>query len=370
MPKAKKKTEETENTENAAIGIPAETENTESEVPFIPELETPELPEIIEPAKPVIPAIAEKKTPAKRKERPPPILTIESGNEIESQKYKDDLLWHEIQNAYKTKKILSGTLSGIERIFDGSSVAVIDYRGVRVVVPINNMLTALSKDEENIHGEMSLRKNKIVGNMLGAEVDFIIKGIDSKTRSVVASRVEAMMKKRQTFFMDTGKSSAHKIREGRIVQARVITVTDSSVRFEVFGVECSILIKDLSWDWINSVHEKYTIGDEVLVKVTEINCKSIDNISIKVDVKSITVDTNAENLKKCRPQGKYAGRITNIDKGMYFIRLNIGVNAIAHSCYDSKLPGKKDDISFAVTHIDNERQVAVGLITKIIKQNL
>ena len=32
--------------------------------------------------------------------------------------------------------------------------------------------------------------------------------------------------------------------------------------------------------------------------------------------------------------------------------------------------GKKDDVSFAVTHIDEERGVAVGIITRIIKQNL
>ena len=34
------------------------------------------------------------------------------------------------------------------------------------------------------------------------------------------------------------------------------------------------------------------------------------------------------------------------------------------------LPGKKDDVSFAVTHIDEDRSVAVGIITRIIKQHL
>ena len=52
------------------------------------------------------------------------------------------------------------------------------------------------------------------------------------------------------------------------------------------------------------------------------------------------------------------------------IRLNNGVNAIAHSCYDRRTPGKKDDISFHVTRIDEEMGVAVGIITRIIKQNL
>ena len=33
-------------------------------------------------------------------------------------------------------------------------------------------------------------------------------------------------------------------------------------------------------------------------------------------------------------------------------------------------PGKKDDVSFVVTKLDEERSIAVGIITRIIRQNL
>ena len=59
-----------------------------------------------------------------------------------------------------------------------------------------------------------------------------------------------------------------------------------------------------------------------------------------------------------------------IHKGTVFVRLSIGVNAIAHSCYDSRTVGKKDQVSFVVTHIDEERNVALGIITRIIKQTI
>ena len=59
----------------------------------------------------------------------------------------------------------------------------------------------------------------------------------------------------------------------------------------------------------------------------------------------------------------------DIHKGTVFDRLELGVNAIAHSCYDSRTVGKKDKVSFVVTHINEERNVAVGIITRIIKQN-
>ena len=68
--------------------------------------------------------------------------------------------------------------------------------------------------------------------------------------------------------------------------------------------------------------------------------------------------------------GKYAGKVTDVHKGVVYVRLSNGVNAVAHSCYDYRMPGKKDDVSFAVTRLDMERGVAVGIITRIIRQNL
>jgi small subunit ribosomal protein S1 len=52
-----------------------------------------------------------------------------------------------------------------------------------------------------------------------------------------------------------------------------------------------------------------------------------------------------------------------------YIRLSNGVNAIARTCYDSRMPGKKDEVSFVLTKIDAERNVAMGIVTRIIRQN-
>lgn len=94
------------------------------------------------------------------------------------------------------------------------------------------------------------------------------------------------------------------------------------------------------------------------------------HITISADVRSVSSTTNYDNLRKCIPQSRYAGRVTDVRNGVVYIRLNNGANAIAHSCYDRRTPGKNDDISFAVTRIDEEQGVAVGIITRIIKQNL
>ena len=76
------------------------------------------------------------------------------------------------------------------------------------------------------------------------------------------------------------------------------------------------------------------------------------------------------NLGLCRIQSKYAGKVTDVHRGVVYVRLTNGINAIAHSCLDRRMPAKKDDVSFAVTNIDETKGIAIGIITRIIKQNL
>lgn len=312
-----------------------------------------------------------KSTSTPRDSAPSDILSIEAKAEVETAEYREDTIWHEIRNAYRTRRILTGTLGGVEQSEDGKSLVIVEYKGFRVVIPAAEMMLIL---ERRISGDsyanLMRRQNQILSAMMGAEIDFVIRGIDNKTRSIVASRKEAMLKKRQIFYMDTGADGTYRIYEGRLVQARVTAVAEKVIRIEAFGVECPITARDLAWDWMGDAHERFSVGDRIVVRIQSVVRNSLEDISIRADVKSVSSSTDLDNLRKCRIQGKYAGRITDIHRGIVFLRLTNGVNAIAHSCLDRRMPGKKDDVSFVVTHIDTEQGVALGIITRIIKQNL
>ena len=312
-----------------------------------------------------------RRTAARGRKEEAPVLTLEVRGEVETEESRGDAIWHEIHNAYRTRRILTGQLGGIEQTDNGKTITIVDYKGFRIVIPLKEMMINVGRSPSGQeYAELMLRQNKILGNMLGAEIDFIVKGIDSKTRSVVASRKEAMLRKRQTFYLDTDAAGMYRIYEGRIAQARVIAVAEKVIRVEVFGVECSIMARDLAWEWIGDAHERFSVGDQVLVRILNVRRDSLEDMGIKADIKSVSQNTNHDNLKKCRIQSKYAGKVTDVHKGVVYIRLSNGVNAVAHSCYDYRTPGKKDDVSFAVTRIDEERGVAVGIITRIIRQNL
>lgn len=296
------------------------------------------------------------------------VLTIDVDSRVESMEEQEDARWHALLNAHRTRKILTGELNGVEKLESGWVVAVTYFNGFRIIIPMNEMMINLSGDGRE-NADTLNRQTRIANNMLGCEIDFIIKDLDTKTKSVVASRKDAMLKKRQMFYFPQEDGTQPMLYPGRIVQARVIAVAAKAVRLEVFGTEVSVRARDMAWEWMVDAAEKFQIGDLVLVTVNEIRGKNAEELAVSVDAKSATANINKDNLKKCHRQGKYVGTITDVYKGTYFIRLDIGVNAVAHSCNMASLPAKKDKIGFVVTRINDNYEVAEGIITRLIKRN-
>lgn len=293
------------------------------------------------------------------------ILTVDvSGAAVQPD--EQDAAWHELVGAQRTRKILSGNLSGIERLDSGWVVAVIYYKGHRILIPMEEMMINLEGDGRENSDPLN-RQTRLANNMLGAELDFMVRELDEKSGSIAASRKEAMLRKRQQFYFP-GADTPPMIVPGRIVEARVIAVAQKAVRLEVFGVECSLKARDMTWDWISDANERFAIGDVVSVVVKSVFGNSPESLKVEVSAKEAKPNVNKENLLRLRRQGKYVGRVTDIYKGTYFIRLDCLVNAVAHSCNTASLPGQGDEIGFLVTRINEEREVAEGIITRIIKR--
>lgn len=344
MPRAKKE---------AATEVATEPVSTATELEEIPE------------AKPIQPK--PRRTRATRSAQPQ-VLTIEQRAEAELPQTQDEILWHELTNAYMTHKILSGVVGGVERTA-GGGLAIIYYKGIRVAIPLSEMLAGVSEDDA-VYSSQSQRLERLVNNMMNAEVDFIIRGLDAQSRSIVASRKDAMLRKQHTFYLTPAADGHPQIFEGRIVQARVMAVSEKTIRIEVFGAECTVLARDLSWEWMCDAHDQFNVGDVILVRVNSIDTSNPKQIRIQADPRSVTENSVAEKLQQCKEQSRYAGTVTDTRKGIIYIRLYNGINAIAHNCLDARMPAKKDQVSFVITHINREQNVAVGIITRIIRQNL
>lgn len=330
-----------------------------------------------EPAADNGPSVERSTSPGADDRRPVPqrgrdrVLTIDPRAEVQTQEDLEDLIWHELQNANRTRHTLTGTLDSVERTDNGMTVAIVRYKGFKVMIPLKEMMVHTGQVPNGPEFSIWVDQiTRILHARQNSDIDFVVRGVDNESRTVVGSRRDAMLRKRKRFYLDTDELGNHMIEEGRVVQARVVAVADRVIRVEVFGVECNVAERGFSRMWVGSARDEHYVGELILVRVQKIErSRNPEQLRIQVDERSINGDA-WEKLSQCQPQCRYVGQVTDVRKGVIFIRLNNGANAIAHTCYDRRMPGKKDTVSFAVTRLDEKIGVAIGIITRIIKQNL
>ena len=352
---AKKKIVEQESTENVLVNEP----NTD-ETANVSEIKT-EQAEDIETS-------VEEKEETKVKNLRLGVLKIRVDDTIpEDDEF--ETMWNELVSMYRGRKTLPVTVTGIEKTDTQGYVVVTYYKTQRILVPMTEMMINLDTERGEEY-TLTEKLARVCNAMLGSEIDVIIKGLDKPSESIVASRKDAMLRKRERFYLTPLSDGLPQIRAGRIVEARIVGTTQSVARLEVFGVETTLNGSQLSWDWLADVSQKFHVGDTLDVLITEMSATGVDDIRVVLDVKSITKNVSKENLSKCAVQNKYSGEVTNVRNGIAYIRLKIGVNAIAHTNYDRRTPARGDIISFVITRINHEFSNVSGIITKIIKQSV
>lgn len=239
-----------------------------------------------------------------------------------------------------------------------------------MVIPATEMNIRLEDHRENGDKELHNRYAQILSWMMGAEIEFTVSGPDRRSGSVVASRADAMRRKQRQFFLTPGRDGRPLVQEGTVAEARVIAVSERVVRVEIFGVEFPIFAREVAWEWVDDCNDYYGIGDRVLVKLLSIDRSDPGNIRLQASIRETVPNPAKENIRKCVVQGKYIGKVTDVNRNAIYVRLNVGVNAVALAVHDRRTPCRKDDVSFVVTRIDEEAGIAIGIITRIIKQHL
>ena len=125
---------------------------------------------------------------------------------------------------------------------------------------------------------------------------------------------------------------------------------------------------NLTAEQVLDAAEKYTVGDVVQVTVKSVEGTGAEDVKIAVDVKGERDDPGKAELSRCCRQGKYSGIVTDVYRGTYYLRLDSGVNAIAHSATIPVVPGRGDRVGFVVTRVNPEAGFAEGIITRMIRQ--
>lgn len=297
-----------------------------------------------------------------RRVRPAPVVSIVDRLSVETDadKARDAML--DLVESLKTRRILSGTVQGIERPGDGAnSVAVIYHGDFKVLIPAEEMVE-IPEDTRgrSVSGALHYMLNK----RLGAEVDYIVKGIDGEASVAVASRLEAMAAKRREYYFGTDRDGNNLLYNGVCAEARVVSVIRAGIFADVFGVETYIPLRELSYQRMLDASAIYQPGQRILVKLMDIDRSDRSHIRVSASIKRAGENPYEKALKRYSVGNRYVGTVSMVDTTGVFVALDGGIDCLC-SYPKRGRPPRGSRVTVRILGINNESNRIWGAITHI-----
>ncbi len=295
--------------------------------------------------------------------RPKPVVSIDERPTVETEadKAKNDLL--DLLESQKTGRILTGTIQGVERPADNPSrsLAVIYHGEFKVIIPAEEAVEPPDDyrgrlPEDVLHYMLTKR--------LGAEVDYIVKGIDPKSGLAVASRLEAMKAKRKAYYLGTDRDGNNLLYSGVCAEARIVSVIRAGIFVDLFGLEIYIPLRELSYQrWMDAA-AYFQPGQRILVKVLEVDRSDRNQIKATASVKQAGENPYEKALRRYSVGNRYVGTVSMVDTNGVFVALDGGIDCLC-SYPKRGRPPRGSRVTVRILGINNDSNRIWGAITHI-----
>ncbi|MFR5648978.1 MAG: S1 RNA-binding domain-containing protein [[Eubacterium] siraeum] len=281
--------------------------------------------------------------------------------ETDADKAKNDLL--DLIESMKTKRILTGTIQGVERPEDNPnrSLAVIYHGDFKIIIPAEE---AVEPPEDFRGRSESDIMHYMLTKRLGAEVDYIVKGIDPKAGIAVASRLEAMAAKRKEYYFGTDRDGNNLIYSDVCAEARIVSVIRAGIFIDLFGLEIYIPLRELSYQRLLDASAQFQPGQRVLVKVLTVERSDRNQVKVTASVKQAGENPYEKALKKYSVGNRYVGTVSMVDTTGVFVSLDGGIDCLC-SYPKRGRPPRGARVTVRVLGINKENNRIWGAITHI-----
>lgn len=302
--------------------------------------------------------------PGRRHTRPKSAAVSIDGRlsvETEADKARDALL--DLVESMKTKRILTGTIQGVERPTGNPncSLAVLYHGDFKIMIPaeeaveIPEDLRGRSK-EEVLHYTLTKR--------LGAEVDYIVKGIDGEAGIAAASRLEAMAARRRAYYFGTDRDGNNLLYEGVCAEARVVSVIRAGIFVDLFGLETYIPLRELSYQRMLDASAVYQPGQRILVKILRIDRSDREHIRVAASIKQAGENPYEKALRRYSVGNRYVGTVSMVDTTGVFVALDGGIDCLC-SYPKRGRPPRGARVTIRILGINHETNRIWGAITHV-----
>ena len=179
---------------------------------------------------------------------------------------------------------------------------------------------------------------------------------------MAANRLEAMALKRREYYFRTDRDGNYQIYEGIRAEARVVSVIRAGIFVDLFGAECYIPLRELSYQrWVDA-GSHYQPGQRVLVKVLEVDRSDRNKPRVSASVKQASENPYEKALKKYAVGNRYVGTVSLVDLSGVFVSLDGGIDCL---CTHPKRgrPPRGARVTVRILGINNETNRIWGVIT-------
>src|ERR687889_370694 len=272
-------------------------------------------------------------------------LEDQEGAVVLSKKKADFMrVWEKIRVAHENDQPVEGTL--VKKIKGG---VVVDLMGVDAFLP---------------GSQIALRRVPNIDELLGQKYEFKIIKLNKRRRNIVVSRRVILEQeragKREKLMKELAKDQVRK--------GVVKNITDFGAFIDLGGVDGLLHITDMSWGRIQHPSEMVQIGQELEVKVLDIDW---DRERISLGLKQLQSYPWKDVAAKYPVGTRVTGKVVSITNYGAFIELEPGIEGLVHISemswtrnvhHPSKLVSIGETIEAVVLKVDpNEEKISLGM---------
>jgi small subunit ribosomal protein S1 len=252
-------------------------------------------------------------------------------------------IWESIKTSYDEEGTVKGTITN--RVKGGFSVNI----GVPAFLP---------------GSQADLRPIRNLDEMVGKEFDFKILKYNRKRSNIVLSR-RAILEKD----LDEKRTATlANIEEGKVFEGAVKNITEYGVFVDLGGVDGLLHITDISWGRVKHPSELFSIGDEITVKILNLD---LENERVSLGMKQLAEDPWSTAAEKYAVGSRVTGKVVSLTDYGAFIELEEGIEGLIHVSemswtrkirHPSKVVSVGDEVEAVVLDIKPEsRRISLGM---------
>ena len=211
--------------------------------------------------------------------------------------------WKHIEEAFEKETVLTGTVKIITK-----GGVIVPMHGTNIFIPISLLAGRYIED-------LSEYKDK--------EIQFQIIEVEARRRRVIGNRKALLMEK-----IDARKDEVlASLEVGKRVKGTVKNITGYGIFVDLDGIDGFAHISNLSWKHIKSPKEVVKVGEEVEVKVMEIDAKNKKvSLTMKFQEDNPWNDIDA----KYPADSVVTGKVVRIVPFGAFVEIEEGLEALLH----------------------------------------